>query len=131
MAQLLTHPSNSSRISQLRLGIWIELVTIVWMMVEAAVALGVGFTTHSVSLQGFGMDSLIELLAGGILLWRLSVEQRGGTTKRVEQAERRAAWVTALGLFALSVYIIADSALASLSKPFAFRLAVVARHFDP
>jgi len=116
MAQLLTHPSNSSRTSQLRLGIWIELVTIVWMMVEAAVALGVGFTTHSVSLQGFGMDSLIELLAGGILLWRLSVEQRGGTTKRVEQAERRAAWVTALGLFALSVYIIADSVLASLSK---------------
>jgi hypothetical protein len=34
------------------------------MTVEATVALLVGFTTRSVSLQGFGIDSLIELLAG-------------------------------------------------------------------
>jgi len=116
MAQLLTYPSDSSRTSQLRLGIWIELVTIVWMIVEAAFALVVGFATHSVSLQGFGIDSLIELLAGSILLWRLFVEQRRGTMKSVEQAERRAAWVTALGLFVLSVYIVADSVFALLTK---------------
>jgi divalent metal cation (Fe/Co/Zn/Cd) transporter len=109
----------STRTGQLRLGIGIELVTIVWMTIEASVALSVGFMTRSVSLQGFGMDSIIELIAGSILLWRLLVEQRGGSVEVVEQAERRASWVTAIGLFALAAYIVADSAfsLITQSKP--------------
>jgi hypothetical protein len=68
---------ESTRKGQVRAGIWIELVTIVWMTIEASVAITVGFATRSVSLQGFGIDSIIELIAGGILLWRLLVEQRG------------------------------------------------------
>jgi divalent metal cation (Fe/Co/Zn/Cd) transporter len=107
--------SSSARVRDLRLGIRIELVTVVWMTMEAAVALSAGFSTRSVSLQGFGLDSVIELLAGGILLWRLTVEQRGGSLVRIEQAERRASWVTALSLFALSLYLIGDSALTLLS----------------
>ena len=71
---------------------------------------------RSVSLQGFGIDSVIELIAGGILLWRLLIEQRGGTTDAIEQAERRAAWVTALSLFALAIYIVVDSAFALITQ---------------
>ena len=95
---------------QIRLGIGIEVVTIVWMVIEAAVALTIGFATRSVSLEGFGIDSVIELLAGGILLWRLQVESSGGSEERIARAERRASWITAVGLFALACYIIADSA---------------------
>jgi len=101
---------------QVRLGIWIEVVTIAWMTFEASIAITIGYMTRSVSLQGFGIDSVIELIAGGILLWRLLVEQRGGTTDAIEQAERRAAWVTALSLFALSIYIVGDSAFALIVK---------------
>jgi len=101
---------------QVRLGIWIEVVTIAWMTLEASIAIVVGYMTHSVSLQGFGIDSVIELIAGGILLWRLLVEQRGGTTGTIEQAEKRAAWVTALSLFALAIYIVIDSALALITQ---------------
>jgi len=86
------------------------------MTIEATVALSVGFMTRSVSLQGFGMDSIIELLAGSILLWRLLVEQRGGSVEVVEQAERRASWVTAVGLFALAAYIVADSAFSLITQ---------------
>jgi divalent metal cation (Fe/Co/Zn/Cd) transporter len=102
-----------------RLGVWIELVTILWMTIEAAVAITVGFTTRSVSLQGFGLDSIVELIAGGILLWRLLVEQRGGSLERIEGAERRASWVTAISLLALAVYIVGDSAFSfeSRTKP--------------
>jgi len=106
----------STRTGQLRVGVRIELVTIVWMTIEATVALSVGFMTRSVSLQGFGMDSIIELLAGSILLWRLLVEQRGGSVEVVEQAERRASWVTAVGLFALAAYIVADSAFSLITQ---------------
>src|SRR5438105_3336247 len=115
MARPLTaQPVNRS--SQIRLGISIELLTIVWMTIEASVALFIGVLTRSVSLQGFGIDSLIELIAGGILLWRLLVDQRGGSVAAVEQAERRASWVTAIGLFALAVYIIAESAFSFITQ---------------
>jgi divalent metal cation (Fe/Co/Zn/Cd) transporter len=107
---------SPARKSQVRLGVWIEVVTIIWMVIEASVALIVGVATRSVSLQGFGADSIIELIAGGILLWRLLVEQRGGSLERIEQAERRASWVTAISLFALAVYIVADSAFAFITK---------------
>jgi divalent metal cation (Fe/Co/Zn/Cd) transporter len=108
--------SRVSRSRQISLGIWIELVTVGWMVIEATVALGVGFPTHSVSLQGFGIDSLIELVAGGILLWRLLVEQRGGTLERIERAERLASWITAISLFALALYLVGESTLTFLTR---------------
>jgi divalent metal cation (Fe/Co/Zn/Cd) transporter len=104
------------RSKQLRLGVWIEVVTIVWMSVEACIAIITGYATRSVSLQGFGIDSIIELVTGGVLLWRLLVEQRGGTLNTVERAEQRAAWVTAISLFALAVYIVGDSAFAFFTQ---------------
>ncbi|MDR3554729.1 MAG: cation transporter [Syntrophobacteraceae bacterium] len=107
---------ESTRKGQVRSGIWIELVTIVWMTIEAGVAITVGFATRSVSLKGFGFDSIIELIAGGILLWRLLVEERGGSLERIEQAERRASWVTAISLFVLAIYIVSDSALAFFTR---------------
>ena len=106
----------STRKGDVRLGVWIELVTILWMAIEASVAITVGFATRSVSLQGFGIDSIVELIAGGILLWRLLVEQRGGAGSRIEEAERRASWVTAISLFALAVYIVSDSALTLITQ---------------
>jgi divalent metal cation (Fe/Co/Zn/Cd) transporter len=115
---------NAAHVSQptsphkgdVRLGVWIELVTILWMTIEASVAITVGFATRSVSLQGFGIDSIVELIAGGIPLWRLLVEQRGGTVSRIEEAERRASWVTAISLFALAVYIVSDSAFTLITQ---------------
>jgi len=109
-------PLAPQRAKQLRLGVGIELITLVWMTIEAAIALIVGFTTHSVSLQGFGIDSIIELITGAVLLWRLLVEQRGATTIAVEHAERRASWIAAICLFALAVYIVADSAFSLFTQ---------------
>jgi divalent metal cation (Fe/Co/Zn/Cd) transporter len=86
------------------------------MVIEASIAITAGFAAHSVSLEGFGIDSIIELLAGGVLLWRLLVEQRGGSISAIEHAERRAAWITAFSLFALALYIIASSAFALFTQ---------------
>ena len=108
--------SASGREGFVRLGVWMELVAILWMTIEAAIAIIVGFTTRSVSLQGFGLDSIVELIAGGILLWRLLVEQRGESVVHIERAERQAAWVTAFSLLALAVYIVGNSALSFLTQ---------------
>lgn len=109
-------PILPQRAQQLRLGVGIELITLAWMSVEATVALIVGFATRSVSLQGFGFDSIIELITGAVLLWRLSVEQRGATATTVEWAERRASWIAAICLFILAAYIVADSAFSLLTQ---------------
>jgi divalent metal cation (Fe/Co/Zn/Cd) transporter len=109
-------PTSTRRDDDLRQGCWIELMTIFWMIIEGGCAISVGFATHSVSLQGFGIDSIVELIAGGILLWRLLVEQRGGCLERIEQAERSASWITAISLFVLAIYIVGDSALAFITR---------------
>ena len=63
-------------------GVRVEQVTIGWMVVEAAVAIGAGVRAHSLLLTAFGLDSIIELVAGGVLLWRLLTEARGGIWRR-------------------------------------------------
>src|SRR5437588_1270012 len=115
-ATCISPTSPSQHRGQLRLGIWIETASFLWMTVEAGVALTVGYMTRSISLQGFGIDSIIELITGGVLLWRLFVEQRNGSTEMVRQAERRASWVAAIGLFGLAAYIVADSAFTFVTR---------------
>ncbi|HEU0000080.1 MAG TPA: cation transporter [Ktedonobacteraceae bacterium] len=111
-----TTSSVDSRAGQVRLGIWIEALSLAWMLIEASIAITAGLIAHSVSLEGFGFDSIVELVAGGVLLWRLLVEQRGGSLASIESAERRAAWITALSLFALALYIVAGSIFSLLTR---------------
>lgn len=91
---------------QVRKGINIEIVSILWMIIEAAVAISAGVVAHSLALTAFGADSIIELVAGGILLWRLYVEASGASLTKVKQAENRASWVVGVALIALAVYIV-------------------------
>ena len=106
---------EQSRLSQVQAGIRIEIITIVWMVIEMAVSIGAGVAAGSVLLIAFGLDSLIELIGGGILLWRLRVEAQSGDDERVEQAEHRAAWVIAFCLAALCVYTLVSAAYGLLS----------------
>lgn len=62
----------SSHEAYVKKGVNIEIVSIIWMVIEAAVAMGSGIIAHSLSLVAFGADSIIELIAGGVLLWRLT-----------------------------------------------------------
>ncbi|WDL99702.1 cation transporter [Alicyclobacillus sp. ALC3] len=95
---------------QVKKGINIEIVSILWMIVEAAVAIGAGIAAHSLALTAFGADSIIELVASAILLWRLYVESSGASLARVKQAEKRASWVVGVALIALAVYIVVSAA---------------------
>ena len=109
-------PTPAARHSDLRLGIVIEIVTIAWMVVEAAVALGAGFAARSASLESFGLDSVIELVGGGVLLWRLRAEQRGVAGEALEETERRASRIVGWALYALALYIIVNAAIALLTR---------------
>jgi divalent metal cation (Fe/Co/Zn/Cd) transporter len=109
----LATPDN--RQADLRSGVHIEVFTIVWMAVEAAIAIGAGVIARSVLLTAFGVDSVIELLSGSVLLWRLSVEAGGDTSERVRQTERRAIRISAVLLVLLCLYVVVTSALGLLT----------------
>lgn len=101
---------TSNRGSQVRAGVRVEVITVVWMLAEGGVALAAGFVARSVLLTSFGLDSLVELVSGTILLWRLQMEARGASLERVGLAESKAAWVSGGGLALLCVYVVATGA---------------------
>jgi divalent metal cation (Fe/Co/Zn/Cd) transporter len=104
-----------ARTGAARQGVHIEALTIAWMVVEAVVSVGAGIAAHSLLLVAFGLDSGIELVSGSILLWRLSLEAGHHPLDQIEQAERRAAWVVAIALSALCLYIVATATLELLT----------------
>ncbi|WKB36981.1 cation transporter [Terrilactibacillus sp. S3-3] len=90
-------------------GIKIEIISVIWMIIEAGVAIGAGVTAHSVALIAFGADSLIELAAGLVLLWRLAIEAKNAGLDRVKLAEKISSWVVGIALLLLAVYIVITS----------------------
>jgi divalent metal cation (Fe/Co/Zn/Cd) transporter len=76
------------------------------MAVEAVLAIGAGILARSVLLTAFGFDSVIELISGGVLLWRLSSEARGASSQRIESVERRATRISAVLLVLLCAYVL-------------------------
>lgn len=66
-----------------RRGKQLEYFTIAWNSLEGLVALVAGALAGSISLVGFGIDSLIEVTSGGVLLWRMSIDAD------VQKRERR------------------------------------------
>ncbi len=86
--------------SNIRLGRRLEYVTIAWNCVEALVAIASGVMAGSIALMGFGLDSVIEVGSGSVLLWRLHDERR----------ERRALQLVGVSFLALAAYVLVESA---------------------
>jgi hypothetical protein len=89
------------RTQRIREAFRLEYMTIGWMVIEAGVAIGSGIIARSVTLLAFGIDSVIELVSAGLLIWRLTVELRNGQSF-AESAERKASRIGGVLLFALA-----------------------------
>lgn len=100
--------SHERHLSLMARGRRLEYLTFAWNGIEAAVALASGVVAGSVALVGFGLDSIIEMISAGILLWRL----RSDDSARRERDEQRAHRLAGACLFALAVYIAVESARA-------------------
>lgn len=109
-------PPGVERDRWVHAGIRVEVTTLIWMTVEAAVGIGAGVVARSVLLTAFGLDSVIELVTGAALLWRLTAEARDSSLERIEQAERRAAWIAGIGLALLCAYVLILSALGLFTR---------------
>jgi divalent metal cation (Fe/Co/Zn/Cd) transporter len=87
-------------------GVYIEIVSIIWMIIEAVVAIRAGLIAHSLSLFAFGIDSVVELIAAFVLLWRLWIEIKNHSIEKVEKAEKTASWIVGIILLLLAGYIV-------------------------
>jgi divalent metal cation (Fe/Co/Zn/Cd) transporter len=67
-----TTPNPEHRAQLVRHGKRLEWLTIPWNSLEALVSIAAGLLAGSISLVGFGFDSLIELTSGAALPWRMS-----------------------------------------------------------
>ena len=83
---------------------------IAWHIAEFAIAIGAGIAASSIALIGFGADSLIEALAGLVVVWLFTGERRGSHT-----AERRAQILIAVTFFLLAAYVGIEAVRALVS----------------
>jgi divalent metal cation (Fe/Co/Zn/Cd) transporter len=81
----------------------VQIVTIVWMSVEAAVSLFAAWRARSSALLAFGGDSAIELFSALVVLWRFRASEAH------DDVEKRAARIAGALLFALAAFVAATS----------------------
>lgn len=95
-------------------------VSVTYNVIEAVVAIAAGLVAGSVALVGFGLDSVVEVSSGLIILWQFS-------HRIPESRERRALRLLALSFFALAAYVGWESARALIvgSEPDASPVGIV------
>jgi divalent metal cation (Fe/Co/Zn/Cd) transporter len=99
--QLMRRPSRSAERERLvRRAKLLAWLGVGWHGVEAAVAVGAGLAAGSIALIGFGADSLVESVAGIILLWRFAASRAAS-----EDAERRAQRLIGLSFYVIAAYV--------------------------
>jgi divalent metal cation (Fe/Co/Zn/Cd) transporter len=76
-------------------------------MIEAVIAITAGLIAGSIALVGFGLDSVVEVSSGLIILWQFR-------HPLPESRERRALRLMALSFFALAAYVTFESVRALL-----------------
>ena len=99
----------AARAAAIQRGVRVEVVTIAWMVAEAALAIGAGIAARSVLLTAFGLDSVIELLSGIVLWRRLRFEASGRSQDRIERMEQTTARISSVLLILLCAYVVVTS----------------------
>lgn len=86
----------------------LEYFTVVYNILEAIASIMAGRMAGSISLIGFGLDSIVESLSGFVLIWRL---KKYGTISEEEEEriERKASRFVGITFFILGAYVLFES----------------------
>ena len=98
------HPTLTSA-ERTRLGRRAQLLagaSVTYNIVEAIIAVAAGIAAGSVALIGFGLDSVVEVSSGLIILWQFR-------HRLPESRERQALRLMASSFFALAAYVTFES----------------------
>ncbi len=106
MSVISLQPSRQARQAAVTKARVLNRITIGWNVVEGVIAIVAGALAGSVSLVGFGLDSVIEVSAAVILAWRLAKEGQRGC---MERFDRRATRLVAVSFAVLAAYVGVES----------------------
>jgi divalent metal cation (Fe/Co/Zn/Cd) transporter len=133
MATHVQAPSDLTSADKARLGRRAPLLagaSVAYNGIEASIAIAAGIVAGSVALVGFGLDSIVEVCSGLIILWQFR-------HKIPESREQQALRVMAVSFFALAAYVTFESLRALLaghdpdSSPVGIGLAVASLSIMP
>src|SRR5687767_1769036 len=99
-----THP-NLDATEKARLGRRAQLLaasSVTYNVIEAIIAITAGIIAGSVALIGFGLDSVVEVSSGLIILWQFR-------HRMPESRERQALRLMACSFFVLAAYVAFES----------------------
>ena len=100
----VTAPQPPVRAALVRRARLLAKLGLAWHAIEATVAIGAGVAAGSVALVGFGADSLVEAVAGVVVLWRFAASRATSVS-----AERRAQKLIGLSFYLIAAYVAVES----------------------
>jgi divalent metal cation (Fe/Co/Zn/Cd) transporter len=106
-------PEMIARPELIRRGKQLEYATIGYNSLEGIIAIAAGLFAASVALVGFGFDSVIEVISGATLLWRLHADV---DEERREVVEQRALRIVGWSFLLLAAYVTFDAGKALLRR---------------
>jgi divalent metal cation (Fe/Co/Zn/Cd) transporter len=118
-----------------RTAVRLEIITIIWMVIEAAVAIGAGIAANSLLLVAFGIDSGIELASAIVVSRRFRIESNKKIATGLDHAkaiERKTAKIAGWLLLLLSAYVVVQAIFglvtrhAAETSPIGIALAIIA-----
>jgi cation diffusion facilitator family transporter len=91
-----------------RKALLLSYFTVAYNIVEGVLSVFAGALAGSIALVGFGLDSFVESLSGGVMIWRFRKHEEM-SEEEVEYAERKAIRLVACTFFLLAAYILYEA----------------------
>ena len=91
-----------------RKALLLSCFTVGYNVLEGVVSIIVGELAGSIALVGFGLDSFVESLSGGVMIWRF--RKHGKLSEEEEEnIERKAEKFVGYSFFVLAIYVLYES----------------------
>ncbi len=107
MSRELNNLQTTVRSELLKQALFVQWFLVGYNVSEGLIAVAAGSVAGSIALVGFGLDSFIEVLAAGMLVWRLS--HRGSLAEETVK-ENRALGIIGVTFFLLASYVLYEAA---------------------
>ncbi|MGM1057269.1 MAG: cation diffusion facilitator family transporter [Bacteroidota bacterium] len=94
----------------------LQAVNVAYDFIEVVVSLLAGFSSGSAALIGWGLDSLVEVIAASTLWWRLNGELGDISKEKVKKRKKITLYVIAVSFFIVGLFITYDSVTKLISR---------------
>jgi divalent metal cation (Fe/Co/Zn/Cd) transporter len=91
-----------------RRALLLSYFTVAYNVLEGVLSIIAGGIASSIALVGFGMDSFIESISGGIMIWRFSQTRLSESEEK--RVEARAVKLVGGSFFVLAAYVLFEAA---------------------